>query len=272
MHMHATPSHPCSVSHPPPLPTSSSLALALRVLAAAHAGGGCVKAAHVCLTHTAGELPPGTPVWGPWVCKCVCVPAPRQPGGSQDPRGCREGGDAGVLLQPKARGGLGAEVGGRRVLLGHPKVLPSSLQIPGWKPVHTGAGAALHLQVPAACVSSQGQEPQRAVPVPCHPQEGRDVRGDPVLCPPHGDTAPYRHRSRAGGWAASGDEAGLAPAPGLCVLQRPEQQQDQLPQQLLLHQHEPAHHPVSALPGLRGIVPRGPQKCWGTPGSPPPPG
>lgn len=82
MHMHATPSHPCSVSHPPPLPTSSSLALALRVLAAAHAGGGCVKAAHVCLTHTAGELPPGTPVWGPWVCKCVCVPAPRQPGGS----------------------------------------------------------------------------------------------------------------------------------------------------------------------------------------------
>lgn len=46
-----------------------------------------------------------------------------------------------------------------------PRCFRSSLQLPGWKPIHSGPGAALHLQVSAACVSSQDQEPRQLVPL-----------------------------------------------------------------------------------------------------------
>lgn len=81
------------------------------------------------------------------------------------------------------------------------------------------------------------------------------------------------HCSWAGRGVARAGRAQLAPSPGISVFQRSEQQQDQLPEQLLLHQHEPAHHPVSAVlwratPGcspaeLWGAVPRGPQRSRG---------
>jgi len=56
-----------------------------------------------------------------------------------------------VLLQHKVYGALVYK--GDILLLGNPKVLSFPFQLPGWKPVHPGAGSALHLQVPAAGVS-----------------------------------------------------------------------------------------------------------------------
>lgn len=56
-----------------------------------------------------------------------------------------------MLLQHKVYGALVYK--GDILLLGNPKVLSFPFQLPGWKPVHPGAGSALHLQVPAAGVS-----------------------------------------------------------------------------------------------------------------------
>lgn len=45
-----------------------------------------------------------------------------------------------------------------------PRCFCFPLQLPGWKSVHSGSRAALHLQVSAACVSSQEQESSQLVP------------------------------------------------------------------------------------------------------------
>lgn len=72
----------------------------------------------------------------------------------------QDGGDAGdASCSPKSMK-KGVE-GGISCFSFAPRCFCCPLQLPGWKPVHSGPGAALYLQVSAACVSSQEQEPRQ---------------------------------------------------------------------------------------------------------------
>lgn len=169
-YIYTPPPHPPSaVLHTPPLSASSAishmLTHALGMLTASHAHIACVNAARgwLCLhASAAGESVPRDMPANPGVLMHSHTSSPASLGVPREPFGpwVQDGGDAGdASCSPKSMK-EGAE-GGISCFSLTPRCFCCPLQLPGWKPVHSGPRAALYLQVSAACVSSQEQEPRQ---------------------------------------------------------------------------------------------------------------
>lgn len=164
IYMHSTPAAPSTVLHTPPLCASCAISYilthALGMVAASHAAIGCVCGTSLAALAHVGcweSIPRDVPANPGVSCTHTLAPLPAQesPESPLGP-GCRRDVMLEVILE--VCGGAQEKEGGISSFPVTPRCFCSSLQLPGWKPVHSGPRAALYLQVSAACVSSQEQE------------------------------------------------------------------------------------------------------------------